>query len=169
MNEFVLRSGELAQGFLAGNFKIFSNLCEIHKKARVIPRERWLSTGLSTVWSTVWSTVGPTASPVGTDDWDGRSVRGAESRTKAIRQPGPGQAYEEDARKCRIRKRGPSMYEMEGPRSGHLTGLPITRLPGCYPAAPPEREISLEGQFPGFPCARPDVPVSRPDGVRGPS
>ena len=165
MNEFVLRSGELAQGFLAGNFKIFSNLCEIHKKACVIPRERWLSTGLSTVWSTV----GPTASPVGPDDGDGRRVRGAESRTKAIQQPRPGQAYEEDARKCRIRKRGPSMYEMEGPRSGHLTGLPITRLPGCYPAAPPEREISLEGQFPGSPCARPDVPVSRPDGVRGPS
>ena len=56
VNEFVLRLGELAQGFLARNLKIFLNLCEIHKKARVIPRERRLSTGLSTVWSTAWPT-----------------------------------------------------------------------------------------------------------------
>jgi hypothetical protein len=49
VNEFVLRSGELAQGFMARNFKIFLQLREIHRKACVIPRERWLSTALSTV------------------------------------------------------------------------------------------------------------------------
>jgi len=49
VNEFVLRSGESAQDFLARNFKIFPELREIHKKARVIPRERRLSTALSTV------------------------------------------------------------------------------------------------------------------------
>jgi hypothetical protein len=52
MNEFLLPPGELAQGFLASYFKIFCIIHEIHKKARVIPRERWLSTALSTAWST---------------------------------------------------------------------------------------------------------------------
>jgi hypothetical protein len=52
MNEFVLPPGELAQGFLASYFKIFCVIHEIHKKARVIPRERWLSTAISTAWST---------------------------------------------------------------------------------------------------------------------
>jgi hypothetical protein len=42
VNEFLLRSVELAQGFPARNFKIFPELGEIHKKARVIPRERQL-------------------------------------------------------------------------------------------------------------------------------
>jgi hypothetical protein len=40
MNEFLLPPGELAQGFLASYFKIFCVIHEIHKKARVIPRER---------------------------------------------------------------------------------------------------------------------------------
>jgi hypothetical protein len=40
VNEFVLLAGELAQGFPASNFKIFLAIREIHKKARVIPRER---------------------------------------------------------------------------------------------------------------------------------
>jgi hypothetical protein len=48
INEFLLPPGELAQGFLASYFKIFCVIHEIHKKARVIPRERWLSTALST-------------------------------------------------------------------------------------------------------------------------
>jgi hypothetical protein len=55
MNEFVLPRGELAQGFLASYFKIFCVIHEIHKKARVIPRERRLSTALSTAWSTARS------------------------------------------------------------------------------------------------------------------
>jgi hypothetical protein len=48
VNEFVLSLGEVAQGFPASNFKIFLVIGEIHKKARVIPRERQLSTALST-------------------------------------------------------------------------------------------------------------------------
>ncbi len=174
VNEFVLRSGELAQGFLARNFKILLDLREIHRKARVIPRERRLSTALSTVWSTVWSTGWPTVWPtvwsVRTDDWD---YPAGPVTPSPLRSPsgGPGLARQtrEMSGNAALHKRGPSMYEMEGPRRGHLAGPPITRLPGCYPAAPPGREISPEGQFPGFPCARPDVPVSRSDGVRGPS
>jgi len=46
-------------------------------------------------------------------------------------------------------QRGPSTYEVEGPRRGHRAGLPITRLPGYCPAAPPGREN------------QPGVPVSR--------
>src|SRR3984885_2476574 len=46
-------------------------------------------------------------------------------------------------------QRGPSTYEVEGPRRGHRAGPPITRLPGYCPAAPPGREN------------QPGVPVSR--------
>lgn len=46
-------------------------------------------------------------------------------------------------------QRGPSTYEVEGPRRGHPAGPPITRLPGCCPVAPPGREN------------QPGVPVSR--------
>jgi hypothetical protein len=46
-------------------------------------------------------------------------------------------------------QRGPSTYEVEGPRRGHRAGLPITRSPGDCPAAPPGREN------------QPGVPVSR--------
>jgi hypothetical protein len=59
-----------------------------------------------------------------------RGVSCAGSITQAIRRPRPGQADERDVRKGRIRKRGPSMYEMEGPRRGQLAGPPIARLPG---------------------------------------
>jgi len=48
VNEFLLLLAELAQEFAGRNFKIFLLIREIHKKARVIPRERWLSTAIST-------------------------------------------------------------------------------------------------------------------------
>jgi hypothetical protein len=73
--------------------------------------------------------------------------------------PEPGQAHEGDTRKGRIRKRGPSMYEMEGPRRGHLTGPPITRLPGCHPAAPPGQENQ-----PGTPVSQLSVRPPRRSG-----
>ena len=52
MNEFVLPPGEVAQGFLASNFKIFLVIREIHKKGVLSPGNRELSTALSTSWST---------------------------------------------------------------------------------------------------------------------
>jgi len=152
VNEFVLRSGGLAQGFLARNFKIFLSPCEIHKKARVIPRERRLSTALSTVWST--------AGVCGDGDRE-RSLR-AMTPSPLLRSsggPGPGQTNAGDERECRIHKRGPSMYEMGGPRRGHLAGPPITRLPGCHPAAPPGR-----GNQPGRPVYRLSVHPPRRSG-----
>jgi hypothetical protein len=141
MNEFVLRSGGRAQGFLARNFKIFPSRWEIHKKARVIPRERRLSTALSTVWSTAGS--------VGRDRECLRRARTPGPLTWVIRRTGPGQTNAGDERERRIYKRGPSMYEMEGPRRGHLAGPPITRLPGCHRVAPPGRENQ-----PGRPVSR---------------
>jgi hypothetical protein len=122
VNEFVLRLGERAQGFPASNFKIFLVIREIHKKARVIPRERRLSTTLSTAWST------------------GRSL-GRLARNEGRIGQDPGARCEHPAVRCRsgdggiwegmpYTQRGPSTYEVEGPRRGHSAGLPITRLPG---------------------------------------
>ena len=149
MNEFLLPPGELAQGFLASYFKIFCVIHEIHKKARVIPRERWLSTALSTARSTVRSTVGSTArSP-------GRSAFGAVGRVVTwVRTIPEGRGSARPGLHGRRAgmphtQRGPSTYEVEGPRRGHRAGPPITRLPGHSPAAPPGREN------------QPGVPVSR--------
>jgi hypothetical protein len=61
------------------------------------------------------------------------------------------------------------MYEMEGPRRGHLAGHRLLGYRGTIQPLHRGGEISLEGQLPGFPCARPDLPVSRCDGERGPS
>src|ERR1700722_7378149 len=56
-------------------------------------------------------------------------------------------------------QRGPSTYEVEGPRRGHRAGPPITRLPGYCPAAPPGRENQ-----PGVPVSRRSVHPPRRSG-----
>lgn len=160
VNEFVLWAGELAQGFPASNFKIFPAIGEIHKKARVIPRERWLSTALSTDWSTATSLRGgrPGAGP----GQHPRPVQGAERRVRS--RPCSGGIWAGMPHT----QQGPSTYEVEGPRSGHPAGPPITRLPGCCLTAPPGRENQPEAPVTRFsPSARPDGPVARPAGVRG--
>jgi hypothetical protein len=59
------------------------------------------------------------------------------------------------------------MYEMEGPRRGHLTGHRLLGYRGAIRPLHRGGEISPEGQFPGIPYTRSDIPVSRSDGVRG--
>lgn len=160
MNEFVLRSGGRAQGFLARNFKILPSRWEIHKKARVIPRERRLSTALSTVWSTAGS------------------VRRDRERPRRARTPGPSRGSSGGlglARRTREMS-GNAAYISEAPPCMRWRGLAAAiwqghRLLGYRGAIRPLHQggkISPEGRFPGFPCARPAVPVSRSDGVRGP-
>ena len=61
------------------------------------------------------------------------------------------------------------MYEMEGPRRGRLAGYRLLGYRGAFRPLHRGGEISLEGQFPGIPRPRTDVPVSRSEGVRGSS
>jgi hypothetical protein len=44
------------------------------------------------------------------------------------------------------------MYEMEGPRRGHLAGYRLLGYRGAIRPLHRGGEISSEGQFPGFPC-----------------
>ena len=158
MNEFLLPPGELAQGFLASYFKIFCVIHEIHKKARVIPRERWLSTALSTAWSTARS--------------PGRSACSGAGRAvtwvRAI-QEGRGPAFTIYERECRIRNEAPPRMRWRGLVAAIEQGRRLLGYRGTVRPLHRGGKISREDQFPGAPRARPDVPVSRSARVRGSS
>jgi hypothetical protein len=141
VNEFVLRLGELAQGFLASNFKIFVVIREIHKKARVIPRERRLSTTLSTAWSTGRSP-GRLA-----QNW-GRISHDPVARCEhpAVRCRQAVVAYR---RECRTRSEAPPRMRWRGLAAAIQQGYRLLGYRGYCPVAPPGREN------------QPGVPVSR--------
>jgi hypothetical protein len=141
MNEFVLRLGELAQGFLASNFKIFLVIREIHKKARVIPRERRLSTTLSTAWSTGRS-LGRLARN------EGRLAM-TPVHAASIRRSGAGQAVVAYGRECRTRSEAPPRMRWRGLAAAIQQGYRLLGYRGCCTVAPPGRENQ-----PGAPVSR---------------
>lgn len=156
MNEFVLPPGEVPQGFLASNFKIFLVIREIHKKARVIPRERELSTALSTSWSTgcapdrlrgqeperrrSWcgrrASQRPGAGPEGGEDMGGNALRRSEAPPR-MRWRGLPAAIQQGAD-----------YSATGVLSGRSTGAGKSARSASFPAL---RTPTRAFRFPGPP------------------
>ena len=157
MTEFVLWPGELAQGFPAGNFKIFPGYLRNPQESACYPP-------------------GKVAVHRGFHRLVHRLAVAGGRRGESLGGPGPGAPGVRSwpgggGMRAGIpaQQRGPSTYEVEGPRHSHPAGPPITRLPGCCPAVHRGGKISLEGQFPGSSRTRKDGPVSRAAGVRGSS